>query len=127
PVMLGRVGRWTSRNAVVVHAFDAVATKESDTLWSGHNSAAQGGPVYAPHTLLLKARGANFELAEANLLRREAIKFAVHHPLREVKLIPLKLAALSRGDSFLIDTWFNTRRQHSIEPGTAAVVGLIAA
>ena len=125
-VMLVTVAPWTIRNAVVVHAFVPVATNASDTLWSGHNSSAQGGPVYAPHTLLLKARGANFELAEANLLRREALKFAVHHPLRELKLIPLKLAALSRGDSFLIDTWLNTRGQHAIEPGTATVVGVIA-
>src|SRR5207244_693055 len=51
---------------------------------------------------------------------------AVRRPGAERKRVPPKLAGLARGDSFLIDTWLNTRGQHSIEPGTATVGGVIA-
>lgn len=125
-VMLLTVAPWTIRNAVVVHSFVPVATNASDTLWSGHNPTARGGPSYAPHALLLKAHGTNFELAEASLLRREAIKWAVHHPLQEVGLIPLKLAALARGDSTLIKVWINAHGQTPMKSTATSFIGTLA-
>ena len=125
-VMLMTVAPWTIRNAVVVHSFVPVATNASDTLWSGHNPTARGGPSYAPHSLLLKAKGPNFELAEASLLRREAIKWAVHHPLQEVGLIPLKLAALARGDSTLIGVWINAHGQTPMGSTATSFIGSVS-
>jgi 4-amino-4-deoxy-L-arabinose transferase-like glycosyltransferase len=125
-IMLLPVAGWTIRNAVKVHAFVPVATNSSDTLWSGHNPSARGGPSYAPHSLLAKAKGTNFEIAEAKLLRKEAIHYAVHHPLRELELIPLKLIAFARGDSTLIKVWINAKGQTPMRATATSVVGTLA-
>src|SRR5437763_4206043 len=122
-VMLITVAPWTIRNAVVAHTFIPVATNASDTLWSGHNPTARGGPSYAPHSLLRSAKGPNFEVAEASLLRREAVKWAVHHPLQEVGLIPLKLMAWSQGDSTLIRVWINAKGQEPMQSTARSFIG----
>ncbi len=122
-VMLLTVAPWTIRNAVVAHTFIPVATNASDTLWSGHNPTARGGPSYAPHSLLRRARGPNFEVAEASLLRREAVQWAVHHPLQEVGLIPLKLMAWSGGDSNLIRVWINATGQVPMQSTARSFIG----
>jgi hypothetical protein len=40
-------------------------------------------------------------------LRDEALEFMVENPLYELKLIPLKLIHLNRGDSRIVDIWLN--------------------
>jgi hypothetical protein len=103
--MLAVVVPWTVRNALMVHAFVPVATNAGTTLWSGHNPMANGGPVYATQTSILRSihGGGSFEVKESALLRRKAISYAVDHPGRELELIPLKLRSLLRGDSHLVD------------------------
>lgn len=99
---------WTIRNAVVMDAFVPVATNASETLWSGHNPDATGAQVYPSEGFddqfdqTLPA----LELARAKALRHDAVHFLVTHPGRELELIPLKLTALNRGDSFALD-WVN--------------------
>ena len=101
---------WTVRNTAEAGSFVGVATNSSTTLWSGHNPGADGGPTYAPRSLLapaLKKTGLEFEIAEARLLRREALKYMREHPLRELSLIPRKLVSLNEGDSSAIDVWIH--------------------
>src|SRR3954451_6030112 len=95
-VMLLTVAPWTIRNAIAVHGFVPVATNASATLWSGHNPDANGGPVYHSPAQLA-ALGGLSEVEASARVRDDAIDWAVHHPLRELELIPLKLKALVRG------------------------------
>src|SRR5437764_1096723 len=84
---------WAVRNAVEMHAFIPLSTNSSTTLWSGHNPRAIGVQNYAPHSLLarINPNPPHREIEEGRLLRREAFKYMVHHPARELELIPLKL------------------------------------
>jgi 4-amino-4-deoxy-L-arabinose transferase-like glycosyltransferase len=124
-VMLLTVVPWTIRNAGVAHGFVPVGTNASGTLWSGHNPAADGGPVYqAPAELAALSRLSEAESAAKQ--RREAIDWATSHPLRELELIPLKLRSLARGDSVLIPTWINATGQRPLGTTQAAIAGRLA-
>ena len=134
-VMVLTIAPWTIRNAHVAHGFVPVGSNASFTLWSGHNDRADGGPVYQPPAEL--ARLARMTEADAAATqRRDAIDWAVHHPGRELELIPLKLRALARGDSTLISAWIDAAGQHPLGHqaraiaryvSNAASYGLIAA
>ena len=120
---------WTIRNAVVMDSFVPVATNASTTLWSGHNPAADGGPTYAPPSLIKRVpgnlRSPAHEVAEARLLRREALHWAVHHPLEELELIPRKLLALSGSTSNVFGTWFNARGDRQLGPTSERLFGAV--
>ena len=74
---------WTVRNAVRMDSFIPVALNASVTLWSGHNPTANGGPTYAPDSLLARAgEEPNREVAQTRLLRREAISWGSATPTR---------------------------------------------
>lgn len=83
--MAPTVAPWTIRNAVVMHAFIPVSNNASWTLWAGHSDKANGGEVRGggipndPRT----SDPRRAETAGAVELRREAITWAVHHPLQE--------------------------------------------
>jgi 4-amino-4-deoxy-L-arabinose transferase-like glycosyltransferase len=104
---------WTIRNASVMGAFIPVSTNASSTLWAGHNPKANGGPTYyLPPSIARQIPGQGKggpeqEVAEARVLRREAIKWAVHNPLKELGLIPRKLIALNGNDSDSLPLWLN--------------------
>jgi 4-amino-4-deoxy-L-arabinose transferase-like glycosyltransferase len=102
---------WTIRNAIEMDAFIPVATNASTTLWSGHNSEANGGPTYAPPSLLARIpkrlSPTQHEVEEARLLRREAIHWAIRNPHKELGLIPRKLIALGNASSNVFGIWFN--------------------
>jgi hypothetical protein len=103
---------WTIRNAMVMDAFIPVSSNASVTLWSGHNPTANGGPTYAPPELLAKERdedAPNAEVAHSRLLRREAIKWAIRNPHKELGLIPRKLLSLNGGADRTLAVWFNAR------------------
>lgn len=121
---------WTIRNVVVMDSFTPVATNASTTLWSGHNPKANGGPTYAPPELLARIpKGLSpreFEVQEAGLLRREALKWAVHNPHKELGLIPRKLVALNSGTSATIDTWFNAGDERQIPTSSRLLYGILA-
>src|SRR3954471_10458624 len=124
-VMLLTVAPWTIRNAIAVHGFVPVATNASATLWSGHNPKANGGPVYHSPAQLAALRGLS-EVEASARTRDDAIDWAVHHPLRELELIPLKLKALAQGDSEIVWTWINATGARPLGKSETAVVVRVA-
>jgi 4-amino-4-deoxy-L-arabinose transferase-like glycosyltransferase len=124
-VMVLTVAPWTIRNAIVVHGFVPVATNASATLWSGHNENANGGPVYHSPAELA-ALGRLSEVDASARVRDDAIDWAVHHPLRELELIPLKLKALAQGDSEVVWTWINATGAQPLGKSETAVVVRLA-
>ncbi len=99
---------WTIRNAIVMDAFVPVATNASATLWSGHHAGATGGQTYPPESYYQQfdQEPPLRELQSGKALRNDAIEYMLTHPLHELKLIPLKLIHLNRGDSYALD-WVN--------------------
>jgi 4-amino-4-deoxy-L-arabinose transferase-like glycosyltransferase len=93
---------WVVRNSLALDTTVGISTNSAQTFWSGHNPTAYGGPSYPDGELLerieaLPAKG--FDVAQAELLRDEALDWMVHHPLDELALIPRKLLYLGLGDS----------------------------
>jgi 4-amino-4-deoxy-L-arabinose transferase-like glycosyltransferase len=115
---------WTIRNAIEMDAFIPVATNASTTLWSGHNSEANGGAVYAPASLLdripKRISPTEHEVEEARLLRREAIDWAIRNPHKELGLIPRKLLSLGNATSGVFPIWFNAPGGRPV--GTSSVL-----
>lgn len=108
---------WTLRNAHVFGGFVPSTTSLGRTLWIGHNERADGGMSDAIHrameTRMVTAgvamdRPAG-ELATNRLLTRDALAFAVAHPLRELALVPARAYHLFRGDH-VWQSWY--------QPGT---------
>jgi 4-amino-4-deoxy-L-arabinose transferase-like glycosyltransferase len=115
------IAPWTIRNAVRMDAFIPVALNASATLWSGHNPTANGGPTYSPRPLLRRAGDdPNREVAETRLLRREAIRWALRNPHKELGLIPRKLLSLNGGVSRTFLVWTNARGDRQL--GTSSLI-----
>lgn len=117
------VAPWTIRNAMVMDAFVPVATNASQTLWTGHNPDATGGQMYPPDELLVDIDGdvAASELATSRQLRNEAIGYALGHPIHEIRLVPLRLVHLARGDRYALD-WVNAPAEGAAPPLSAVQV-----
>jgi 4-amino-4-deoxy-L-arabinose transferase-like glycosyltransferase len=124
-VMVLTVAPWTIRNAIVVHGFVPVATNASATLWSGHNPHANGGPTYHSPAELA-ALGKLSEVDASARVRHDAIHWAIHHPLRELELIPLKLKALAQGDSEIVWTWIDATGAEPLGGSARSVVVRLA-
>jgi hypothetical protein len=62
------------------------------------------------------------EVDASTKVRNDAIHWAVHHPLRELELIPLKLKALAQGDSEVVWTWINATGARPLGKSETAVV-----
>ncbi len=109
---------WMIRNAVRMGALIPTGTNASHTLWAGHNPAATGGQTYPPDEYFdqFTQTTPERELESAAALRQDAIEYMVSHPLNELKLIPLKLIYLNRGDSHAF-AWVN-----AVPEGTPAPV-----
>jgi 4-amino-4-deoxy-L-arabinose transferase-like glycosyltransferase len=120
---------WTIRNAIEMDAFIPVATNASTTLWSGHNSEANGGPTYAPPSLLARIpkhlSPTQHEVEEARLLRREAIHWAIRNPPKELGLIPRKLLALGNATSNVFGIWFNAPGDRQLGTSSLLVFDVI--
>jgi 4-amino-4-deoxy-L-arabinose transferase-like glycosyltransferase len=119
---------WTIRNAHVMHAFVPVSTNASTTLWSGHNPKANGGPTYAPPSLLAQIASSNpqkQEVGEARLLRKEAVKWALHNPLKELGLIPRKLIALNQADAESLPIFVNARGDRQVHTSAGIVFTVV--
>ena len=118
------IAPWTIRNAFEVDAFVPVATNASTTLWSGHNSEANGSAVYAPPELLDRIpKGltvTQHEVAEARLLRREAVHWAIRNPHKELGLIPRRLISLGNQTSHVFPIWFNAEPVREL--GTSSIL-----
>ncbi|MFN8133587.1 MAG: glycosyltransferase family 39 protein [Solirubrobacteraceae bacterium] len=99
---------WTIRNASVMGSFIPVSTNAGDTFYSGHNPRANGAATYATPQVLApvqKYSGAKREVEQSKLLRKEAISWALHHPLDELGLIPARFLSLNQGDGLAIGVW----------------------
>lgn len=119
---------WTIRNAIEMDAFIPVATNASTTLWSGHNANANGGPTYAPESLLAKVPKGDpvkAEVEEARVLRRDAVYWAVHNPHKELGLIPRKLIALGNQTSQVFPIWFNAEGDRQLGKSSLIVFGVL--
>jgi 4-amino-4-deoxy-L-arabinose transferase-like glycosyltransferase len=115
---------WTIRNAVVMDAFIPVSSNASVTLWSGHNPTANGGPTYAPPALLAEAEREDApspEVAHARVLRREAVRWALRNPHKELGLIPRKLLALNGGTERTLNVWLNAPGERQLGPSSLIV------
>jgi hypothetical protein len=147
-VMVLTVAPWTIRNAIVMDAFIPVASNASETLWSGHNPTANGGPTYAPASLLPRRQrdvdvlkqlakdpaavarlggttgssrgGEKTEVESARVLRHEAVDWAIHNPMKELGLVPRKLLALNGGVTRLFDAWINAPGDRQL--GTSSLI-----
>jgi len=108
-------------------AFIPVATNASTTLWSGHNPDANGGPTYAPESLLKRIPAdlsqTEREVEEARLLRREAIEWALHNPHKELGLIPRKLLQLGNATSQVFPIWFNPPPDRAVHTSALRIYG----
>lgn len=119
---------WTIRNAIEMDAFIPVATNASTTLWSGHNDNANGAQTYAPESLLAKVPKGDpvkAEVEEARVLRRDAVYWAVHNPLKELGLIPRKLLALGNQTSHVFPIWFNAEGDRQLGASSLIVFGVL--
>lgn len=106
------IAPWTVRNAIELDTFIPIANNSGATLWAGHNPDAFGGAMYATPDLITIPQTAEPGSPQAAIdqdrfLRDEALEFMVENPLYELKLIPLKLIHLNRGDSRIVDIWLN--------------------
>jgi 4-amino-4-deoxy-L-arabinose transferase-like glycosyltransferase len=123
------IAPWTIRNAIVMDSFIPVATNPSTTLWSGHNPDANGGPTYAPPELLARIptglSSPEHEVAEAHLLRTEAIHWAVRNPRKELGLIPRRLLALNTGDRLALTTWSNAPGAREVRTSGLIVLSVL--
>lgn len=117
------IAPWTVRNAIELDTFIPIANNSGATLWAGHNPDAFGGAMYATPDLITVPQTAEPGSPQAAIdqdrfLRDEALEFMVENPLDELKLIPLKLIHLNRGDSRIVDIWLN-----QVTPGDPKPVG----
>ena len=123
------IAPWTIRNAIAMDAFIPVATNASTTLWSGHNPNANGGPIYAPPELLDRIpKGISpteHEVEEARLLRREAVRWAIRNPHKELGLIPRRLISLGNETSRVFPIWFNAGGHRELGTSSLLVFGVL--
>lgn len=97
------IAPWTIRNAVRLDAFAPISSNVGATLWAGHNPSAYGGPTYYTDYERFGDDTIRRETKSARYLRGEALDYMVHHPVRELQLIPLKLVHMNRGDSEVLE------------------------
>jgi hypothetical protein len=112
---------WTIRNAVAMDAFIPVSNNANWTLASGHSDLANGSEVEteAPEPGEPDNLG---EADRARKLRNDALDWAVHHPLKELGLIPRKLVALNQGSGGSIGGWLNAGPRYQWQLGTSSIL-----
>jgi 4-amino-4-deoxy-L-arabinose transferase-like glycosyltransferase len=127
--MVLTIAPWTIRNAIALHTFVPVSTNASASLWVGHNPKANGGEVYYfPPYIASQLKNLDLqagEVKESRVLRQEAIKWAVHNPLKELGLIPRKLVALSGGASGALNEWLNAPGDREVHSSGGLVFGIL--
>jgi 4-amino-4-deoxy-L-arabinose transferase-like glycosyltransferase len=115
------VAPWTIRNAIELDAVVPVGNNASATLWSGHNPEANGWIVYPDEPIEISA-GGSAETKRAAALRREAIDWALHNPLKELGLIPRRFVVLNQGSAGAIDGWLNAGTPEQWELGRSSIL-----
>ncbi|MEA2364139.1 MAG: hypothetical protein QOD71_3284 [Thermoleophilaceae bacterium] len=115
------IAPWTIRNAIVMDGFVPVGNNPSGTLWSGHNPDANGWIVNPAKLPTVVGSGAK-ETQQARELRRQAIHWAVRHPLEELGLIPRRLLMLNQGSGGSIGGWLNAGPRYQWQLGTSSIL-----
>jgi 4-amino-4-deoxy-L-arabinose transferase-like glycosyltransferase len=116
------IAPWTIRNLIVLDAFVPVANNASGTLWSGHNPDANGwivNPKAPPDEPL---GDGSWEVNRTRQLRREAVDWALHNPLKELGLIPRRLIMLNQGSAGSLQGWLNAGQRYQWQLGTSSLV-----
>jgi Dolichyl-phosphate-mannose-protein mannosyltransferase len=120
---------WTVRNAIEMDSFVPVATNASATLWAGHNSEANGSLISPPKTLLARVpedlHQTRREVLQAGLLRREAIRWAIRNPHKELGLIPRRLIALQEPAGQVFGFWFNAPGDRQLGTSSQHFFGVV--
>ena len=102
---------WVVRNSRLAGEPTGVSLNVAETLYAGHNPAADGGATYATREVFLQADpappGPERELRQAELLQRLAREWALEHPVEEMELIPKKLLHLAEGDGNVVSIWID--------------------
>jgi 4-amino-4-deoxy-L-arabinose transferase-like glycosyltransferase len=119
--MVLTIAPWTIRNAIVMDGFVPVGNNPSGTLWSGHNPKANGWIVNPAKLPSVSGSGAK-ETLRANELRRQAIRWARHNPVKELGLIPRRLIMLNQGSGGSIGGWLNAGPRWQWQLGTSSIV-----
>jgi 4-amino-4-deoxy-L-arabinose transferase-like glycosyltransferase len=119
---------WTIRNAQQMGAFVPLATNSSVTLWVGHNPDATGAQMYPPPEFFDRfgTEHPQRELESARYMRSQAIRYMFTNPGHELRMIPLKILYLNRGDSYALQ-WVNAQPDGTaLSPQVSERVGLVA-
>jgi hypothetical protein len=124
------VAPWTVRNLIALGEPVIISTNGAQTFYSGHNPQADGGPTYVPLSLLDRVdgvQGTERELEAERITRDAALTWLRQHPLRELELIPLKIASLNRGSGAATRIWLSPNAAPLTDGGAAARVAAHAA
>lgn len=117
---------WAVRNTVTMGSFVPLSTNGGGTLYSGHNPNANGMQSYPTKDVTDQYPfGDDWEVEFTSGLQDRAIDYMVHHPVQELILIPKKLLALNRGDSYAFE-WINEPPYPTISPVWATYIGVVA-
>jgi 4-amino-4-deoxy-L-arabinose transferase-like glycosyltransferase len=119
--MILTIAPWTIRNATVMDGFIPVGNNPSGTLWSGHNPEANGW-IVNPDKLPSVSGSGSKETQRASELRREAVNWAIHNPLKELGLIPRRLIMLNQGSSGSIGGWLNAGQRYQGQLGYSSIL-----
>jgi 4-amino-4-deoxy-L-arabinose transferase-like glycosyltransferase len=119
--MVLTIAPWTIRNAIVMDGFVPVGNNPSGTLWSGHNPDANGW-IVNPDKLPSVSGSGSKETQRADELRRQAIDWAVHNPIKELGLIPRRLIMLNQGSGGSIGGWLNAGERYQWQLGTSSIL-----
>jgi 4-amino-4-deoxy-L-arabinose transferase-like glycosyltransferase len=108
-VSLVVIAPWIARNSALAGEPTGLSLNIAETLYSGHNPEADGGPSYATREVFLEAGPTEFgvdrEVAQADLLQERALEWAREHPREEALLVPKKLLHLMEGDGNVVSVW----------------------
>ncbi len=119
---------WAIRNTQTMGSFIPLSTNAGETLYAGHNPNANGMQNH-PSDELSASFGtpdtAEWEVAWSKGLQREAISWAVHNPVAELELIPKKILALNRGDSWAFE-WLNMQPYPTVGATWTVYISVVA-
>jgi 4-amino-4-deoxy-L-arabinose transferase-like glycosyltransferase len=98
---------WTLRNAIQLDAPILISSSAGSNFWHGHHDGADGGFDYARAPAFVAEHGPRTrpggEVDISNAGFRLGAKFALTHPLAEVKLAARKVQIMYQGDDQALD------------------------
>jgi len=119
---------WTVRNELVMHAFLPIGTTTGDNLCIGNFPGAQGHFSFPDWCFGhdLKVARPRFETERNTRLTHQALRWAVHHPAREVQLVWLRTRAEFLSDHDGLSAVQSYGDDPFIPPNTATTMSDVA-